>query len=165
MSCGGGGFGRGAVTFFDDFCRLPLVEKLDEGAFTMAGGLPKKILIFPNFCESGGRTMQIGSISSVAAMEAASAVSPTAQTAGASSGSSASGSKSEAQGVMSPEQEALAAVYTTSVAGHDYLGTVQQAAGEYVASVADPPAPPITGIGSSIALAENNLTVTIDERV
>jgi hypothetical protein len=59
--------------------------------------------------------------------------------------------------------EVLAAVYTTSVGGHNYSGTVQQAAGEYVASAADPPAPPFTGVGASIQAAENNLTVVIDE--
>ncbi len=67
-------------------------------------------------------------------------------------------------GVLSPLDEALAAVYTTSVAGHDYLGVVQQTAGQYVVSAADPPAAPMTGIGGSIQAAENNLTVVIDER-
>ena len=66
---------------------------------------------------------------------------------------------------LSPLDQTLDAVYTTSVGGHDYLGTVQQAAGEYVASASDPPAPPITGVGASIQMAEDNLTVVIDERV
>jgi hypothetical protein len=137
-------------------------------------------------------TMQIGSISSVPAIDAAPPASPTVQShgsgsvktgvevAGETSATAASGvptsgvsahissSKGASQsepGVLSPLDEALAAVYTTSVAGHDYLGTVQQTAGQYVASAADPPAPPITGIGSSIQAAENNLTVVIDEMV
>jgi hypothetical protein len=76
------------------------------------------------------------------------------------SSKSASPSSSSA---LSPLDEALGAVYTTAVAGHDYLGTVQQAAGEYVASAADPPAPPVTGVGASIQAAENNLTMVIDE--
>jgi hypothetical protein len=69
------------------------------------------------------------------------------------------------QGVINGGEQALAAVYTTSVAGHSYLGTVEQSAGQYVASVADPPRSPITGIGSSIQAAEQNLTLLIDERV
>jgi hypothetical protein len=136
--------------------------------------------------------MQIGSISSIPAIDAAAPASATAQSHGsgsvktgstvtaetsatAASGVAASGvstnissSKGASQsqpGVLSPLDEALAAVYTTSVAGHDYLGMVQQTAGEYVASAADPPAPPITGTGSSIQAAENNLTVVIDEMV
>jgi hypothetical protein len=131
--------------------------------------------------------MQIGSISSVPAIDAATPTSATTPSHGsgsaktgsavtaetsatAASGVSAniSSSKSASQSqpspsVLSPLDQALAAVYTTSVAGHDYLGTVQQTAGEYVASAADPPAPPITGVGSSIQAAENNLTVVIDE--
>ena len=134
--------------------------------------------------------MQIGNISSLPAIDAATPASATAQSHGSSSGktgsavtaetsataasgvaasgvsaniSSSKGASQSQPGVLSPLDEALAAVYTTSVAGHDYLGTVQQTAGEYVASAADPPAPPITGIGSSIQAAENNLTVVIDE--
>ncbi|HEX4650596.1 MAG TPA: hypothetical protein VH250_03740 [Granulicella sp.] len=138
-------------------------------------------------------TMQIGSISSVPAIDAATPTAAATQSHGsalaktgsagtaATSALSASGvsaniastissnksvSQSQpSQNVLSPLDEALAAVYTTSVAGHDYLGTVQQTAGEYVASAADPPAPPITGIGASIQAAENNLTVVIDEMV
>ncbi len=136
--------------------------------------------------------MQIGNISSIPAIDAATPASATTQSHGsgsvktgsavtaetsatAASGvvasgvsaniSSSKGASQSQPGVLSPLEEALAAVYTTSVAGHDYLGTVQQTAGEYVASAADPPAPPITGIGSSIQAAENNLTVVIDEMV
>jgi len=135
--------------------------------------------------------MQIGSISAIPAIDAATPASATTQshgsgsakagsavtaetnattasggsTSGVSSSVSSNKSASQSQSVLSPLDEALAAVYTTSVAGHDYLGTVQQTAGEYVASAADPPAPPITGVGASIQAAENNLTVVIDEMV
>jgi hypothetical protein len=137
--------------------------------------------------------MQIGSISAVPAIDAATPASTTTQSHGSGSAKTGSGATAETSGVsasgesanlanttspsksasqsqastsvLSPLDEALAAVYTTSVAGHDFLGTVQQTAGEYVASAADPPAPPITGIGASIQAAENNLTVVIDEMV
>lgn len=136
--------------------------------------------------------MQIGSISPVPAIDAAtptqasatvqphgsgSAKADSAETGAthAASGVSASGvsahissSKEPSQShssSLSPLEESLAAVYTTSVAGHNFLGTVQQTAGEFVASAADPPDPPITGIGPSIKAAENNLTVVIDEVV
>jgi hypothetical protein len=112
--------------------------------------------------------MQIGNISSIPALDAATPASATAASGVSASGvsaniSSSKGASQSQPGVLSPLDEALAAVYTTSVAGHDYLGMVQQTAGEYVASAADPPAPPITGTGSSIQAAENNLTVVIDE--
>jgi hypothetical protein len=135
--------------------------------------------------------MQIGSISSIPAIDAASPASITAETTGSRTAKAASpeghaetsavasvdtqpasvsvgtGSArvSLSQGVISGAEQALAAVYTTAVAGHNYLGTVQQTAGEYLASVADPPAPPISGVGSSIQAAENNLTMVIDETV
>jgi hypothetical protein len=125
--------------------------------------------------------MQIGSVTSLPALDAVPPASAAAQATGASSaktgpvvtgettsvaaanGVSANLSSSKSASALSPLDEALAAVYTTSVGGHDYLGTVQQTAGEYVASAADPPAPPITGVGASIQAAENNLTVVIDE--
>jgi hypothetical protein len=136
--------------------------------------------------------MQIGSIPSIPAIDAATPASATTQSHGSGSGKTGSavtaetsataasgvaasgvsanispskGASQSQPGVLSPLDAALAAVYTTSVAGHDYLGMVQQTAGEYVASAADPPAPPITGTGSSIQAAENNLTVVIDEMV
>jgi hypothetical protein len=138
--------------------------------------------------------MQIGSISPIPAIDAATPASASTQshgsgsakagsavtaethatttsgvaTSGVSSSVSSAKSASHSQqvpSVLSPLEQALAAVYTMSVGGHDFLGTVQQTAGEYVASAADPPAPPITGIGSSIQAAENNLTVVIDETV
>jgi hypothetical protein len=129
--------------------------------------------------------MRIDSISSVPALDATLPLTPAAQASGSGSakvsaaepGSSApAGGVSAAaahtahppapvQGVINGGDEALAAVYTTSVAGHNYLGTVEQAAGQYVASVSDPPQAPITGIGSSIQTAEQNLTIVIDERV
>jgi len=135
--------------------------------------------------------MQIGSIAAIPAIDAAAPAPTTAQSLGSSSAkagsgvtvethataasasgvsSSVSSTKSASQSqqagsVLSPLEEALAAVYTTSVAGHDFLGTVQQTAGQYVASAADPPDPPITGVGTSIQSAENNLTLVIDERV
>jgi hypothetical protein len=128
--------------------------------------------------------MQVGSISSIPALEAAAPASATVQQSNVELGKGGSATAGEAsaahgvstnlsshkgsnpsEGVISPLEEALAAVYTTSVAGHDYMGTVQQTAGQYVASAADPPDPPITGVGASIQAAENNLTVVIDEMV
>jgi hypothetical protein len=128
--------------------------------------------------------MQIDSISSVPAFDATVPLTPAAHANGSGSAkvSAAESGSSQPAGavwaagastahatppppVINSGEEALAAVYTTSVAGHHYLGTVEPAAGQYVASVADPPQPPITGIGSSIQAAEQNLTLVIDERV
>ena len=171
-----GGWGAG------EFCG----EKWEVG-LENAGASADIYLQFPIVSEiksKRGRTMRIDSISSVPAFDATVPLTPAAQASGSGSAkvsATDSGSTEPAgvsvaaahtahapapvQAVVNGGEEALAAVYTTSVAGHNYLGTVEQAAGEYVASVSDPPQAPITGIGSSIQTAEQNLTIVIDERV
>ena len=70
----------------------------------------------------------------------------------------------QSQSNLTSVEQALAAVYTTSVGNHHYAGTVQQTDGQYLVSAADPPSAPVTGIGSSIQAAECNLTLMLDER-
>jgi predicted RNase H-like HicB family nuclease len=57
----------------------------------------------------------------------------------------------------------VAAVYSTTVAGKSYSGDVEEAGGQYTASV--PNLPGGSATGSSVEAAENNLTLTIDELV
>lgn len=54
----------------------------------------------------------------------------------------------------------LAAVYSTTVGGKSYSGSMEESGGEYVASVPNPPG--ASASGSSIQSAENNLTIVID---
>lgn len=112
--------------------------------------------------------MQISSISSVVGVDATSPASPVAsgQAPGHATGTHSAAQKDteQSQGNLTAAEEALAAVYTSSVAGHHFAGTVQQTDGQYIASAADPPSPPVTGIGPSIQAAENNLTLVLDER-
>jgi hypothetical protein len=109
--------------------------------------------------------MQIDSISSAGGVDATSPVAPV--NSGHSTGAQSAAQKQteQPQGNLSSVEQALAAVYTTSVAGHQYAATVQQTDGQYLASAADPPSPPVTGVGSSIQSAEANLTLMLDERV
>jgi hypothetical protein len=108
--------------------------------------------------------MQIGSISSVLGVDATSSVAPA--TSGQATGAHGATQKQaeQPQANLSSVDQALAAVYTTSVAGHQYAGTVQQTDGQYIVSAANPPSPPVTGIGSSIQSAEDNLTLVLNER-
>jgi predicted RNase H-like HicB family nuclease len=53
--------------------------------------------------------------------------------------------------------------FSTTVAGTHYSGSVEESAGEYVASVANLPG--ASASGSSATSAENNLTSRIDELV
>src|ERR1700747_1754021 len=108
--------------------------------------------------------MQIGSISSVAGVDATSPVTPVASGQATGTHGAAQKPAEQAQGNQSSVEEALAVVYTTSVAGHHFMGTVQQTDGQYLASAADPPSPPVTGVGSGIQSAEANLTLMLDER-
>jgi predicted RNase H-like HicB family nuclease len=57
----------------------------------------------------------------------------------------------------------LVASYSTTVAGKQYSGSVQESDGEYTASVSTLAG--ATASGSSIQAAENNLTTRIDEIV
>jgi predicted RNase H-like HicB family nuclease len=54
----------------------------------------------------------------------------------------------------------FAAVYTTTIAGKSYSGSVEQSNGEYIGSV--PNLPGASASGSSIQSAENNLGAIID---
>jgi hypothetical protein len=104
--------------------------------------------------------MQIGSMSSVLGVDATSPIAPAATGAHGATQKQAE----QPQANLSSVDQALAAVYTTSVAGHQYAGTVQQTDGQYIVSAANPPSPPVTGIGSSIQSAEDNLTLVLNER-
>ena len=82
-------------------------------------------------------------------------VSPASKSGNASS-TPAAGSAAGAQ-----SDATLAAVYTTSVKGTSYSGSVDESDGTYTASV-----PSLTGAsatGSSIQSAENSLTTRVDE--
>jgi predicted RNase H-like HicB family nuclease len=57
----------------------------------------------------------------------------------------------------------MAGVYSTTVAGKSYAGSVEESAGEYTASVANLPG--ASASGSSLESAENSLTQVIDELV
>jgi hypothetical protein len=57
----------------------------------------------------------------------------------------------------------MATSYSTTVAGQQYLGSVEESGGEYTASVAN--LSRATAIGSSVQAAENNLDTRIDELV
>ena len=60
-------------------------------------------------------------------------------------------------------QETLAAVYSTTVGGKSFSGSVEESGGEYEASVAGMPG--ASASGSSIQSAENNLDIKIDALV
>jgi predicted RNase H-like HicB family nuclease len=57
----------------------------------------------------------------------------------------------------------MASSYSTTVAGKQYSGSVEESAGEYTATV--PSLSGATASGSSVEAAENNLDVRIDELV
>ena len=79
----------------------------------------------------------------------------------AASGKVASHGSGQSQSTESSAQEnTLAAVYTTTVAGKSYSGSVVESDGEYEASV--PNLPGASASGSSVESAENNLAVVID---
>jgi hypothetical protein len=54
----------------------------------------------------------------------------------------------------------LAATYSTTVSGKNYAGSVEEAAGVYIASVPSPPG--ITASGLNVQTAENNLDMKLD---
>jgi hypothetical protein len=86
-------------------------------------------------------------------------------TAASTSSTSLSPAATQSQGVVGSAAQTLDVVYTTKVAGHSYVGGVQQAAGEYIASAVHPPDPPINAVGTSVQAAENNLSFIIDQLV
>lgn len=124
------------------------------------------------------RIMQISSISSIVTttsesptatprakpgvVSPSSTAGPGAPAASSSAPVSAKASSSPAQtGSASSVQEAtLAAVYSTTVAGKSYSGSVEESGGEYEASVANMPG--ARASGSSVQSAENNLDIKID---
>lgn len=86
----------------------------------------------------------------------------------AAPGKAASGGSSHAHGASAPAAscsvaEEMATSYSTTVAGQQYLGSVEESGGEYTASVAN--LSRATAIGSSVQAAENNLDTRIDELV
>jgi predicted RNase H-like HicB family nuclease len=54
----------------------------------------------------------------------------------------------------------LAASYSTTVAGKNYSGSVEESGGTYTASVPDVPG--ASASGSSVQSAENNLNIKLD---
>jgi len=108
--------------------------------------------------------MQISSISSIAR------IAPVVATSHASGSTTASPPATARTSIATPsavsssvQEDTPAAVYSATVAGKNYSGSVEETGGEYTASVASPPG--ASASGSSIELAENNLTVAIDEVV
>jgi predicted RNase H-like HicB family nuclease len=57
----------------------------------------------------------------------------------------------------------LVSSYSTTVNGTQYSGSVVQSGGQYTASV--PNVPGASATGTSLAAAENNLNIRIDELV
>jgi hypothetical protein len=141
-----------------------MAEKTVRGIEFGWGAAEETVEIHNRQFIAGGCMMQIGSISSVGGVDATTPVAPVSS--GHSTGTHGAAPKQteQPQGNLSSVDQALAAVYTTSVAGHHYEGAVQQTNGQYLVSVADPPMPPLTGIGSSIQSAEDNMTLILDER-
>ena len=62
--------------------------------------------------------------------------------------------------VSSNQVEAVAASYSTTVAGKSYSSSVEELGGTYVASTPNPP--DISASGSNIASAESNLDMKLD---
>jgi hypothetical protein len=54
----------------------------------------------------------------------------------------------------------LAATYSTTVSGKNYAGSVEEAAGVFIASVPSPPG--ISASGLNVQTAENNLDMKLD---
>jgi len=103
-------------------------------------------------------TLRLPAKPSAAASTTAS-LSKTAVSRTASSSAAATSTTTSGTGV----ENLLAAVYSTTVAGRNYSGSVEESDGEYNASV--PNLPGASAIGSSVQPAENNLTLVIDTLV
>ena len=77
------------------------------------------------------------------------------------SGSRGGGSvESQSDSTASAAEDVLAAVYSTTVDGQTYSGSVEESDGEYTASVAN--LPDASASGSSVEAAEDNLGTVID---
>ncbi len=99
--------------------------------------------------------------STTAASPATAAASTKAATGAAASAKSSSSRPASTQSSSDASQEdTLAAVYSASVGGKAYSGSVDESGGQYSASV--PNLPGATASGSSIQAAESNLTLKID---
>jgi hypothetical protein len=95
-------------------------------------------------------SLQTENVPTVAVSSSASATTSTAST--------------STQNLSGVAEEMQAAVYSTTVAGKNYSGSVvEEAGGVYEASV--PNVPGATATGSSVQAAENNLSVRIDALV
>jgi hypothetical protein len=118
--------------------------------------------------ELEGRIMQISGTLKVAPITTI--VRPTAQTKGNSSAfadavstatvSKSSSSSTEQNAASVVQVSKMAATYSPTVSGKNYAGSVEEAAGVYVASVPSPPG--ITAIGVSVQTAEDNLDMKLD---
>jgi hypothetical protein len=95
--------------------------------------------------------------STTATTAAASTTSTTSTT--SSSRSSSGGGGGGGASAASSTAETLAAVYSTTVDGKSYSGSVEKTNGEYTASVANLPG--ASASGSSVASAENALGIII----
>jgi len=95
--------------------------------------------------------------STTAATSASSTSSTSATTSGTGGHSSGGG------GASSTSAQSSITAYSTTVGGKQYSGSVQESDGEYVASV--PSLSGATASGSSVAAAENSLSVRINEIV
>jgi hypothetical protein len=104
-------------------------------------------------------TAVTGTAGSVSAPTSASTTTSTRAT-GSGGGSSHGSSQSESTSTSSAAEAELAAVYSTTVDGKTYSGSVEESGGEYTASVANLAG--ASASGSSIEAAEDNLGTVID---
>jgi hypothetical protein len=118
-----------------------------------------------------GRSATASASAPVAAPEPAKA-SPTAASTSATPASTTAPARTShahaapaasASSAAAAETETLVSGYSTTIAGVQYSGSVEESGGQYTASV--PSLSGATATGSSIAAAENNLSSRIDEIV
>jgi hypothetical protein len=113
---------------------------------------------------SAGSQSGVAALPALAKSSTGTTSSPTAPASAAAAAKSSHAHAAQAQsGGSSAEVNSLITGYSTTVAGTQYSGSVQEAGGEYTASV--PNLARATASGSSIQAAENNLYVRIDELV
>jgi hypothetical protein len=103
------------------------------------------------------------STSSASAPTSSSTTTSAPRPTGSGGGTSHGSSQSQSTSTSGAAEAALAAVYSTTVDGKTYSGSVEQSGGEYTASVANLPG--ATASGSSIEAAEDNLGTIIDALV
>jgi hypothetical protein len=88
------------------------------------------------------------------------AAQPSSAPASAGKSSAHAGAAASQSSSASAAEQTLAAVYSTTVGGKSYSGSVEETNGEYTATIANLPG--ASASGSSIASAENNLGTVID---